>query len=152
MYALCKITTTSAATSIRSTCSDPFPLLARARREQSGLLQPGHRLLGRHPLTPISKPSSATTRPYTAANTITPIVPFPAAVKQMLADGNYSPEPVLSNKRSAQPHADSYALVNRLFTPRRMKSFAPAILATSPSVAVSNIAESIARRSISWRR
>ena len=63
---------------------------------------------------------------YTAANTITPIVPFSEAVRQMLADGNYSPEPVLSNNVPPS-HTRIRKLVNRLFTPRRMKSFAPAI-------------------------
>ncbi|MCE2473338.1 MAG: cytochrome P450, partial [Anaerolineae bacterium] len=63
---------------------------------------------------------------YTAANTITPIVPFPEAVRQLLAEGDYSPEPVLSN--NVPPgHTRIRALVNRLFTPRRMKNFAPAI-------------------------
>ena len=63
---------------------------------------------------------------YTAANTISPIVPFSDAVKQLLADGDYSPEPVLSNNVPPS-HTRIRALVNRLFTPRRMKSFAPAI-------------------------
>ena len=63
---------------------------------------------------------------YTAANTITPIVPFSAAAKQMLATGDYSPEPVLSNNVPPS-HTRIRTLVNRLFTPRRMKSFAPAI-------------------------
>ena len=64
---------------------------------------------------------------YTAANTITPIVPFSDAVKRMLAAGDYSPEPVLSNNVPPS-HTRIRALVNRLFSaPRRMKSFAPAI-------------------------
>ena len=63
---------------------------------------------------------------YSAANTISPIEPFSEAVKQMLAEGDYSPEPVLSN--NVPPgHTRIRALVNRLFTPRRMKGFAPAI-------------------------
>ena len=65
---------------------------------------------------------------YTAANTITPIVPFSEAVQRMLADGDYSPEPVLSNNVPPS-HTRIRTLVNRLFTPRRMKSFAPAIRA-----------------------
>ena len=55
-------------------------------------------------------------------------MPFPAAVKQMLEDGNYRPEPVLSNNVPPS-HTRIRALVNRLFTPRRMKSFASAIRA-----------------------
>ncbi|MYE27599.1 MAG: cytochrome P450, partial [Chloroflexi bacterium] len=63
---------------------------------------------------------------YTAANTITPIAPFSDAVQRMLAAGDYTPEPVLSNNVPPS-HTRIRALVNRLFTPRRMKSFAPAI-------------------------
>ena len=46
----------------------------------------------------------------------------------MLAVGDYTPEPVLSNNVPPS-HTRIRALVNRLFTPRRMKSFAPAIRA-----------------------
>ena len=106
--------------------SDPFPLLARARREQSVFYSPAidYWVVTRYAdIKAIFRDHQT----YTAANTITPIVPFPAAVKQMLADGNYSPEPVLSNNVPPS-HTRIRALVNRLFTPRRMKSFAPAIL------------------------
>ena len=63
---------------------------------------------------------------FTAANTITPIEPFSEAVKQMLADGNYTPVPVLSNNVPPE-HTRIRKLVNKLFLPRRMRHFEPAI-------------------------
>ena len=104
---------------------DPFPLLARARREQPVFYCPdiNYWVVTRYAdVKAIFRDHEI----YTASNTISPIVPFPAAVKHMLAAGDYSPEPVLSN--NVPPgHSRIRALVNRLFTPRRMKSFAPAI-------------------------
>ena len=105
--------------------SDPFPLLARARRQQPVFYSPDidYWIITRYAdIKAIFRDHET----YTAANTITPIVPFSDAVKQMLADGDYSPEPVLSNNVPPS-HTRIRALVNRLFTPRRMKSFAPAI-------------------------
>lgn len=105
--------------------NDPFPLLARARREQPVFYSPviDYWVVTRYADVKAIFRDHET---YTAANTISPIVPFPEAVKRMLAAGGYSPEPVLSN--NVPPgHSRIRALVNRLFTPRRMKSFAPAI-------------------------
>ena len=105
--------------------SDPFPLLARARREQPVFYSPAinYWVVTRYAdVKAIFRDHDS----YTAANTITPIVPFSAAVRKMLADGDYSPEPVLSNNLPPS-HTRIRAFVNRLFTPRRMKSFRPAI-------------------------
>ena len=105
--------------------SDPFPLLARARHEQPVFYSPAidYWVVTRYADVKAIFRDHET---YTAANTISPIVPFPDAVRQMLAAGDYTPEPVLSN--NVPPgHSRIRALVNRLFTPRRMKSFAPAI-------------------------
>ena len=105
--------------------SDPFPRLAHARREEPVFYSPDidYWLITRYAdIKAIFRDHET----YTAANTITPIVAFSAAVKQMLADGDYNPEPVLSNNVPPS-HTRIRALVNRLFTPRRMKSFAPAI-------------------------
>jgi len=105
--------------------SDPFPLLAHARREQPVFYSHDidYWVVTRYAdIKAIFRDHET----YTAANTITPIVPFSAAVKQMLADGDYNPEPVLSNNVPPS-HTRIRALVNRLFSPRRMKSFAPAI-------------------------
>jgi len=105
--------------------SDPFPLLAYARRKQPVFYSPDidYWVITRYDDIKAIFRGHET---YTAANTITPIEPFSAAVKQMLADGDYSPEPVLSNNVPPS-HTRIRALVNRLFTPRRMQSFAPAI-------------------------
>ena len=105
--------------------SDPFPRLAHARREQPVFYSPdiNYWVITRYAdIKAIFRDHET----YTAANTITPIAPFSAAVKQMLASGDYTPEPVLSNNVPPS-HTRIRALVNRLFTPRRMKSFAPAI-------------------------
>ena len=105
--------------------SDPFPLLARARRDAPVFYSPeiDYWVVTRYGDIKAVFRDHAT---YTAANTITPIVPFSNAVQRMLAAGDYSPEPVLSNNVPPS-HTRIRALVNRLFTPRRMKSFAPAI-------------------------
>ena len=105
--------------------SDPFPLLARARREQPVFYSPAidYWVVTRYEDVKAIFRDHET---YTAANTISPIAPFSDAVRQMLAVGDYTPEPVLSN--NVPPgHTRIRARVNRLFTPRRMKSFAPAI-------------------------
>ena len=105
--------------------SDPFPLLACARREQPVFYSPAIDywvVTGYDDVKAIFRDHDR----YTAANTISPIVPFSQAVKRLLAEGDYSPEPVLSNNVPPS-HSRIRALVNRLFTPRRMKCFAPAI-------------------------
>ncbi len=105
--------------------SDPFPLLAQARREQPVFYSPAidYWVVTRYEDVKAIFRDHET---YTAANTISPIVPFSAAVQEMLAVGDYTPEPVLSNNVPPS-HTRIRALVNRLFSPRRMKSFAPAI-------------------------
>lgn len=105
--------------------SDPFPLLAQARREQPVFYSPAidYWVITRYAdIKAIFRDHET----YTAANTISPILPFSDAVKRLLADGDYKPQPVLSNNVPPS-HTRIRALVNRLFTPRRMKSFAPAI-------------------------
>lgn len=104
---------------------DPFPLLAYARREQPVFYSPAinYWVVTRYDDVKAIFRDHDT---YTAANTITPIVPFSAAVRKMLAAGDYSPEPVLSNNLPPS-HTRIRAFVNRLFTPRRMRSFQPAI-------------------------
>lgn len=53
-------------------------------------------------------------------------MPFPEQVKTMLSEGNYTPVPVLSN--NVPPgHTRIRRLVNKLFLPRRMRHFEPAI-------------------------
>ena len=105
--------------------SDPFPLLAQARREQPVFYSPAidYWVVNRYEDVKAIFRDHDT---YTAANTITPIVPFTEALQRMLTEGNYSPQPVLSNNVPPS-HTRIRALVNRLFVPRRMKSFAPAI-------------------------
>ena len=105
--------------------SDPFPLLACARREQPVFYSPAIDywvVTGYDDVKAIFRDHDA----YTAANTISPILPFSQAVKRLLEEGDYSPEPVLSNNVPPS-HSRIRALVNRLFRPRRMKSFASAI-------------------------
>ncbi|MCY3574441.1 MAG: cytochrome P450 [Chloroflexi bacterium] len=104
---------------------DPFPALAQAQQERTVFYSPAidYWVVTRHAdIKAIFRDHHR----YSAANTITPIVPFSEAVKQLLADGDYSPEPVLSNNVPPS-HTRIRSLVNRLFTPRRMKSFAPII-------------------------
>ena len=105
--------------------SDPFPLLAAARSEQPIFFSPKINYW----IVTLYEDVKAIFRDhetYTAANTITPIVPFSPTVQRMLTHGDYTPEPVLSNNVPPS-HTRIRSLVNRLFTPRRMKSFAPAI-------------------------
>ncbi len=104
---------------------DPFSILAQARRDAPVFYSPAidYWVVTRHAdIKAIFRDHET----YSAANTITPIAPFSAAVRRMLAEGDYSPEPVLSNNVPPS-HTRIRALVNRLFTPRRMRSFAPAI-------------------------
>jgi cytochrome P450 len=105
--------------------SDPFPLIAQARQQAPVFYSPdiNYWVITRYAdIKAIFRDHQT----YTAANTITPIVPFSEDVKRTLADGDYRPEPVLSNNVPPS-HTRIRALVNRLFTPWRMKSFAPAI-------------------------
>ncbi len=107
--------------------SDPYPILALARESQPIFYSPAidYWVITRYQdIKAIFRDHET----YTAANTITPIVPFSDAVKAMLETGDYSPEPVLSNNVPPS-HTRIRTLVNRLFTPRRMNSFAPAIRA-----------------------
>ncbi len=106
---------------------DPFPLLAQARRERPVFYSPAieYWVVNRYDDVKAIFRDHDT---YTAANTITPIVPFTESVQEMLREGHYSPQPVLSNNVPPS-HARIRALVNRLFVPRRMKSFASAIRA-----------------------
>lgn len=105
--------------------SDPFPLMAIAREEEPIFYSPeiDYWVVSRY------EDIKAIFRDYesfTAENTITPIVPFSDDVKTMLSAGGYTPQPVLSNNVPPS-HTRIRALVNKLFTPRRMSSFAPAI-------------------------
>ncbi len=104
---------------------DPFPALAQAQQQQPVFYSPAidYWVVTRHAdIKAIFRDHQR----YSAANTIMPIVPFSAAVKRLLAAGEYSPVPVLSN--NVPPgHTRIRSLVNRLFTPRRMNSFAPVI-------------------------
>ena len=105
--------------------SNPFPLLADARQHEPVFYSPAIDywvITGYEDIKAIFRDHAT----YTAANTITPIVPFSAAVQQALADGDYNPQPVLSNNVPPS-HTRIRALVNRLFLPRRMRGFAPAI-------------------------
>ena len=106
---------------------DPFPLLAQARQERPVFYSPAidYLVVNRYEDVKAIFRDHDT---YTAANTITPIVPFTESVQEMLREGHYSPQPVLSNNVPPS-HARIRALVNRLFVPRRMKSFASAIRA-----------------------
>ena len=70
--------------------SDPFPLLARARREQPVFYSPAINYWVVTRYTDV-KAIFRDHDSYTASNTITPIVPFSAAVRKMLANGDYSP-------------------------------------------------------------
>jgi cytochrome P450 len=63
---------------------------------------------------------------FTAQNTITPITPFTDAMRAKLVDGGYTPQPVLSN--NVPPgHTRIRTVVNKLFTPRRVKQLEPDI-------------------------
>ncbi len=104
---------------------DPFSLLARAQQQQPVFYSPAidYWVVTRHAdIKTIFRDHHR----YSAANTITPIVPFSDAVKRLLSAGDYTPEPVLSN-HVPPGHTRIRSLVNRLFTPRRMNSFAPVI-------------------------
>ena len=59
---------------------------------------------------------------FTAENTITPVVPFSDDVLKMLKEGDYTPQPVLSNNIPPS-HTRIRTKVNTLFTPKRMADF-----------------------------
>ncbi|MCB8959344.1 MAG: cytochrome P450 [Ardenticatenales bacterium] len=105
--------------------TNPFPLLAAAQAEEPIFYSPdiGYWVVTRHEEIKAIFRDHET---FTAENTITPIVPFSDEVRALLAAGNYTPEPVLSNNVPPK-HTRIRALVNKLFTPRRMAHFAPAI-------------------------
>jgi len=105
--------------------SNPYPLLEQARNEQPIFYSSDidYWVVTRYEdIKAIFRDHNT----YTAENTITPIVPFSDAVKAMLDDGDYTPQPVLSNNIPPS-HTRIRSYVNKLFTPRRMSSFAPAI-------------------------
>ena len=105
--------------------TDPFPLLRQARDEEPIFYSPeiDYWVVTRYEdIKAIFREYET----YTAENTITPIVPFSDTVKAMLSDGEYTPQPVLSNNVPPS-HTRIRGVVNKLFTPRRMNSFAPAI-------------------------
>ena len=102
--------------------TDPYPLLEEARKDQAIFYSPAidYWVVTRYEdIKAIFRDHDT----YTAENTITPIVPFSDAVKAMLNDGDYTPQPVLSNNVPPS-HTRIRALVNKLFVPRRMNSFA----------------------------
>ncbi len=105
--------------------TDPFPLLRQARAEEPIFYNADidYWIVTRHAdIKAIFRDHET----FTAANTITPIEPFSAQVQQMLADGGYTPVPVLSNNVPPD-HTRIRTLVNKLFLPRRMRHFEPAI-------------------------
>lgn len=105
--------------------TNPYPLLEQARAEQPIFYSPNidYWVVTRYDdIKAIFRDYET----YTAENTITPIVPFSETVKAMLNDGDYTPQPVLSNNVPPS-HTRIRGVVNKLFVPRRMNSFAPAI-------------------------
>lgn len=107
--------------------TNPYPQLEKARQEEPIFYSPeiDYWLVTRYEdIKAIFRDHET----YTAENTITPIVPFSDTAKRMLADGEYTPQPVLSNNVPPS-HTRIRGLVNKLFVPRRMNSFAPAIRA-----------------------
>jgi cytochrome P450 len=105
--------------------TNPYPLLEDARQEKPIFYSPeiDYWVITRYDdIKTIFRDHEA----YTAENTITPIVPFSDTVKAMLSDGEYTPQPVLSNNVPPS-HTRIRGVVNKLFVPRRMNSFASAI-------------------------
>lgn len=105
--------------------TEPFALLKQARAEEPIFYNEG---IGYWVVTRFEdvKAIFRDHETFTAANTITPIEPFSAEVQQMLQDGGYTPVPVLSNNVPPD-HTRIRKLVNKLFLPRRMRHFEPAI-------------------------
>lgn len=104
---------------------DPFPLLRQARQELPVFYNEaiGYWIVTRYEDVKAIFRDHET---FTAVNTISPIVPFSEEVQQMLQVGNYTPVPVLSNNVPPS-HTRIRKLVNKLFLPRRMREFEPAI-------------------------
>lgn len=105
--------------------SNPFPLLKEARATEAVFFneQIDYWIVTRYEdIKAVFQDHDS----FTAENTITPIVPFPEQVKIMLSEGNYTPVPVLSNNVPPS-HTRIRRLVNKLFLPRRMRHFEPAI-------------------------
>ena len=76
--------------------TNPYPLLEQARDEQPIFYSSDidYWVVTRYnDIKAIFRDHEA----YTAENTITPIVTFSDDVKTMLSDGDYTPQPVLSN-------------------------------------------------------
>jgi len=105
--------------------TDPFPLLAQARTEEPLFYNADidYWVITRYEDIKAIFQDHDT---FTAANTITPIKPFSAEVRQMLVEGHYTPVPVLSNNVPPD-HTRIRSLVSKLFVPRRMRHFAPTI-------------------------
>ena len=105
--------------------SNPFPLLAEARANEPIFYHKAidYWVVTRHEDI---KAIFHDHERFTAENTITPIVPFSDAVQRRLREGDYTPVPVLSNNIPPS-HTRIRRLVNRLFLPRRMRHFEPAI-------------------------
>lgn len=104
---------------------DPFPLMSVARREEPIFYNEdiGYWVVTRYAdIKAIFREHEV----FTAENTITPIVPFSEQVLTMLREGNYTPQPVLSNNVPPS-HTRIRSVVNKLFLPRRMQSFSDAI-------------------------
>lgn len=105
--------------------SNPFPLLKQARQDEPIFYSSeiNYWVVTRYEdIKAIFRDDET----YTAENTITPIVPFSDAVKAILDDGDYTPQPVLSNNVPPS-HTRIRGLVNKLFVPRRMNNFASSI-------------------------
>ena len=105
--------------------SNPFPTLKAARVEEPIFYNPDidYWIVTRYEdVKAIFQDHHA----FTAENTISPIEPFSEAVQTMLRDGDYTPVPVLSNNVPPS-HTRIRKLVNKLFLPRRMRHFEPAI-------------------------
>jgi cytochrome P450 len=104
---------------------NPFPLLHEARAEEPIFYSPeiGYWVVTRYEdIKAIFREHEV----FTAANTISPIVPFSEQVRTMLRENGYTPQPVLSNNVPPS-HTRIRQVVNKLFLPKRMQSFTEAI-------------------------
>ena len=105
--------------------SDPFPILAQAQADAPIFFDEhiGYWVVTRYEdVKQIFRDHDT----FTAQNTITPITPFTDAMRAKLVDGGYTPQPVLSN--NVPPgHTRIRTVVNKLFTPRRVKQLEPDI-------------------------
>ena len=97
---------------------DPFPILAEARTEAPIFYNEdiGYWIVTRYEdIKAIFREHEI----FTAENTITPIVPFSEQVLRMLSEGNYTPQPVLSNNVPPS-HTRIRNIVNKLFLPKKL--------------------------------